>query len=113
VINEDASAYLSAYNTTGKAIAYIAAPNAPTLKNTTSGVQITWAKVTGAAKYRIFRKTGTGGWAKLADTTAVTYVDKTAKNGTKYSYTIRCITSDGTKFTSAYNTVGSTITCKR
>ena len=113
VINEDATAYLSAYNTTGKAITYIAAPAAPTLKNTSSGVQITWAKVNGAAKYRIFRKTGSGGWAKLADTTAVSYVDKTAVNGTKYSYTIRCLSSDGTKFTSAYNATGSTITCKK
>ena len=55
---------------------------------------------------------GTGSWSKLADTTALTYIDKTAKSGTRYIYTVRCINSTGKAYTSAYNTTGLAITCK-
>ena len=83
------------------------------LKNTKAGVSISWKKSAGAVKYRIFRKTGSGKWAKLADTAKTSIVDKTAKNGKTYSYTIRCISKDGKKYTSGYNAKGSTIKCKR
>ena len=112
-LSEDGKTTISSYNATGKAVTFIAAPAAPTLKNSKSGVVISWKKPAGAVKYRIFRKTGTGGWTKLADTTALTYTDTKAKNGTKYSYTIRCVSSDGKSFTSAYNTTGTAITCKK
>ena len=105
--------FLTGYNNAGWKYTFIATPALPTLKNTKSGVQITIAKVTGAAQYRIYRKTGSGSWAKLADTTSLTYVDKTAKNGTKYAYTIRCLSADGKSFTSSYNNTGRSITCKK
>lgn len=72
-------------------------------------MKIVWPKSAGAAKYRIFRKTGTGSWVKLADTAAVNYTDTKAANGTAYSYTIRCLNSSGS-FVSAYNTIGKSIT---
>ena len=106
-------AYLSPYNTAGWGYAFIAAPAVPTLKNSKNGVVISWKKPSGAVNFRIFRKTGSGGWAKVADTANLTYTDKTAKNGTKYTYTIRCLSKDAKSYTSAYNTKGSTITCKR
>ena len=112
-LSEDSKSFLSSYNSTGRTVTFIAAPAAPTLKNSSSGVVISWKKPAGAVKYRIFRKTGSGGWTKLYDTTALTYTDKTAKSGTKYTYTIRCISSDAKSFTSSYNTTGSTITCKK
>ena len=103
-LNSAATAFTSSFDATGKTITYIAAPTLSKVENVSSGVKVTWTKSAGAAKYRVFRKTGTGSWAKLADTTALTYTDKTVKSGTKYTYTVRCINSAGTAFTSAYNT---------
>ena len=110
-ISSDGKSFTSAYDTTGKSIVYykLATPGLPTVTNITGGVKITWSKVTGAVKYRVFRKTGSGGWAKIADTTALTYTDKGVKNGTTYTYTIRCISSDGKSYTSNYNATGTKI----
>ena|GEM_PF-1781659 len=108
-----AGQYASAYNTTGWKYTYIAPPALPTLKNTKNGVQITYKKPAGGTYFRIFRKTAGGRWGKIADTSNTTVVDKTAKKGVTYYYTIRCINKGGTKFFSAYNTAGRAITCKR
>ena len=108
-ISADGKKYTSAYDTTGKKITYVAAPVISSITNVNGGVKIVWPKTAGAAKYRIFRKTGSGSWAELADTTAVNYTDKKAANGTTYSYTIRCLNSAG-KYASAYNTTGKKIT---
>ena len=67
--------------------------------------------MSGATKYRIFRKKGNGSWVKLVDTKKTTYTDKTAKKGVTYRYTIRCLSSKG-KFISSYNN-GSAITRSR
>lgn len=112
-LNSAGNAFISSYNSTGWAYTFIAAPNAPKLTNTSSGIKVAWSKSSGAPKYRVFRKTGSSGWSNIGDTTALTFVDKSAKNGVKYTYTIRCINSAGTKYYSGYNTTGSTITCKR
>ena len=88
-------------------------PALPTLKNTKSGVKITFTRVAGAAKYRIFRKEGKGIWKSLTNTTSNAFTDKTAKNGRTYSYTIQCITADGKAYTSGFNKTGRTIKCKR
>lgn len=109
-ITKDGTGYTSAYDTAGKSVTYLAAPKVAKVENTASGVKITWGKVTGAAKYRIFRKTGSGGWSKLTDTIGTAYTDKKVKSGTKYTYTVRCITKDGKSYTSAYDTAGKVIT---
>ncbi len=104
---------VSGYYSKGWSKQFIATPAKPTLKNTKSGVSVSWKKVTGAQKYRVFRKTSSSGWAKVADTTSLSYVDKSAKTGTTYYYTIRCISKDAKSFTSGYDTTGSKITCKK
>ncbi len=105
--------FIGSYNAAGWKNTFIAVPPLPTLTNTSSGVKITIKKCAGAVKYRIFRKTASTKWVKLADTTSLTCIDKSAKNGIKYYYTVRCISSDGKKFTSAYNTSGKAIVCRR
>ena len=107
-LSSDGSFYTSGYDSAGKTVTYIAAP-ALSVSNVNGGVKISWGKVNGAAKYRVFRKTGSGGWGKVADTTALTYTDKSGKVGTKYIYTVRCITSDGKSYTSAYDSTGKAI----
>ena len=90
-------------------------PVLSSVSNVNSGVKVVWNKVAGAAKYRVFRKTYNTGtkkwssWSKISDTTAVNYTDKAVKNGTKYIYTARCISADGKKYTSSYDTTGKTI----
>ena len=86
----------------------------PTLKsvaNSKKGVTFTWNAVSGAKNYRVYRKTGSGSYSKLADTTGTSYVDTTAVSGTQYTYTVRCLNSAGTSTASSYNTTGLTIRC--
>ena len=109
-INSDGSKYTSAYDASGKSITFVAAPKITKAENVSSGVKVTWDKVEGAKKYRVFRKVSGGKWVKLADTAYTTYTDKSAVSGTKYTYTVRCLNADGTKYTSAYDTKGKTIT---
>lgn len=104
---------LSGFNTTGWKNTFIAPPALPKLTNTKNGIQLTLTQSKGAVRYRIFRKVGSGKWVKLADTKALKYLDKLTKNGIKYTYTVRCISADGKSFTSAYNTTGRAIICKR
>ena len=103
-------ATISDFNHSGWAITFIKAPAAPTLKNTKKGVQLTLKKVSGATKYRIYRKVGSGSWIKIADA-KTSYVDKTAKKGTTYTYTVRCLNKNG-KLISGFNN-GASIKCVR
>jgi len=84
---------------------YLASPSdikltAPIVKTSnvaSSGkVKLTWNEVTGAAKYRVYRATSANGTYTLMKTTETTsYVNTSAKAGTKYYYKVRAITSGG------------------
>ena len=63
----------------------------------------------GAEKYRVYVKNGKS-WKKLADTTATTFNDKNVSAKKTYTYTVRCINSSATKFTSGYDSKGVTVT---
>lgn len=84
----------------------------PTLKSVTSaksGITFKWNKVTGATGYYVYRKTGNGSWVKLATVTGnskITYLDKTAKKGVTYKYTVKAYYGTSTSY---YNTKGLTI----
>ncbi len=84
----------SGYKTSGWTIKRLAAPELKSITNATNGVTVKWGKVTGASKYYVYRKTGTTSWEKLATTTNLSYVDKTAKEGKIYTYTVRAAYSD-------------------
>ncbi len=69
-------------------------PKLSSAVNTTSGVKVTWGKVTGATGYRVYRKTAGGSWSKIADVSSgstVTYTDTKAASGTTYFYTVRAL----------------------
>ncbi len=83
----------------------LATPSLTSIANVSTGIQVKWNKVNGAVKYQVFRRQGKRAYTKLAVTTSTNYIDKTAKVGTLYRYTVRCITSTGT-FVSGYNTAG-------
>ena len=70
-------------------------PNITSLKNTASGVSMTYRKVKGVGAYRIFRRAGKGKWVKLADVKTNSYLDRTAKKGVTYQYELRGMTTNG------------------
>lgn len=100
---------LSGYDEEGKSFTALAAPKISSVSPTAEGVQIKWGSVAKAEKYRVYRKTS-GGWDALTTTTSTSFVDKTAKSGYKYHYTVRCVNAGGNVYTSGYNTAGKSIT---
>ena len=83
-------------------VTYLAAP-AVKLSNASAGVTVSWAKVTGAVKYRVYKKQDDGTWKKLSDVTTTSYTDKNCTSGNSYTYTVQCISKDGKKLTSGRN----------
>ncbi len=56
---------------------------------------MSWQKVEGASKYRVFRKTGNAGFTKLLDTAKTSLTDTAVTSGTSYTYTVCCLFADG------------------
>ena len=77
----------------GVAIKHLAQP-AVTLANSAGKVKISWGKVAGASKYYIYRKAGSEkSWTRIAaaDSTVLSYADKTVTSGTTYKYTVKAL----------------------
>lgn len=109
-ISADCRTYTSGYDTVGKSISFVAAPKLSSVSATSTGIQISWGKVSGAEKYRVFRKTPNGNWTTIGNTAYTNFTDIQAKKGTTYTYTVRCINNSGNSYTSAYDTVGKSAT---
>jgi fibronectin type 3 domain-containing protein len=65
--------------------------------NVDGSIKFTWKKAAGADGYKIYRKTAKSGWTLLQDIkdpSATTYIDKSAKKGTTYTYTSRAYNSN-------------------
>ena len=107
-ISADAKRFTSGYNGKGKSIKYVAAPEISKVESVNGGVKISWNKSNGAEKYRIYYK-GSKGWTRMVDTTSTSYIDKDVSSGKNYTYTVRCINSSATKFTSGYDSKGKSV----
>jgi len=76
-------------------VEYIKTPQSVKAKKTTKGIRVTWKKVSQADYYSVFRSVYKDGeWSALKELGAVSedatsYVDKTAKKGVKYKYTVK------------------------
>lgn len=89
--------YISEYDT--HTVTYIKTPTV-SIKNITSGVRVSWKKVSGATSYEVYRKAGSAkSWKKIKTTKSTAYTDKSVKSGTTYKYCIRAI---GSSAKSAY-----------
>ncbi len=78
-----------------------------------SGVTLSWQEpmdFDDTYQYEVLRKTGSGSFMPIGRTTDLSYVDRTAQYGTTYTYTIRCLSADGTHVTSYHDQTGRTIT---
>ena len=86
------------------------APVLSTMGNTTSGIKLSWGKVSGANSYYVYRKTADTKWAKIKTITSgsrVSYTDTTVKAGVNYIYTVR---AHNKNVTSSYDAVGKNYT---
>ena len=108
-INSSANKFTSGYNGKGKSIKYVAAPKISKAEATYNSVKISWGKVNGAEKYRVYYKSRKG-WTRMVDTTSTSYIDKDVSSGKTYTYTVRCINSSANRFTSGYDAKGVTVT---
>ena len=107
-INSSATKFTSGYDSKGKSVKYISAPKITKAESVNGGVKISWNKSNGAEKYRVYYK-GSKGWTRLADTTSTAYTDSKVSSGKTYTYTVRCINSSATKFTSGYDSKGKSV----
>ena len=100
------------YDKTG--VSATAAPANVTMgsaKVVSGGIQVTWQRAEDAAKYRVYRKDAANtGWKAIATVSDTSYVDKTAKIGTRYTYTVRGIASDGKTLSPGYDKTGVSAT---
>lgn len=115
VYNGNYYAYsVRAYNEQGNYSAYdssktysVKCVNTPVLKsikNVTSGVQITWSAVMSGCVYRVYRRgAGSSSWLYLGNTTGTTFVDGKATSGAYWRYTVRAVSSG---FYSGFDTSG-------
>ena len=100
---------MSSYVTNGIATKYLSVPKLTKVVSKSKGVSVTYGKVAGATDYVVYRKTGNGKWTKIETVTEknkTTYLDKTAKKGVTYTYTVRAVNG---KYISSYNSKGITI----
>ena len=87
----------------------LATPVLRSVTNMADGVRITWGKVEGAVTYRVYKKSDSGKWTKLCDTTELRAVDTAAVSGTNCTYTVRCLKVGTTAKTSDYDRKGISI----
>lgn len=90
--------YVVAKNSNGQSVSgnnvksclYMKAPKISSVKAQSNGNKIDWQGVGGATGYRIYRKSPGGGFKALetVQSDVTSYVDKTAKKGAAYYYTV-------------------------
>lgn len=94
---------VSSFNYAGKSIKFITAPTI-SISNSTSGVYLSWNRISGASSYYIYRKAGNAkSWTKIDTVTGNSYLDTNVKAGVTYTYTIKAY---GSKTLSGYNSYG-------
>lgn len=95
---------VSSYYKTGVSETRLSVPVLKKPINVKKGVKVTWKKVAGAFKYRVYRKTAGGSWKKVKDTKKTVWINKGGlKKKKTYYYTVRAIKGADM---SAYNAKG-------
>ena len=110
-INDDSSVIQSDFNHDGLSKVYyeLEAPRLENVEIVDGGIRISWEKVNGANQYRVFRKNDKNTWEKVADVTGTVCIDGDIKEGETYTYTVRCINSDGNVYLSDYYKKGKKV----
>ena len=95
--------YHSKFDTTGLYLKRLANPTLTSAVSSKSGITVKWGAVKGTTGYYVYRKTANSTWVRVAavgGTNNTTFLDKTAKKGTTYTYTVKAVYG---ATTSAYN----------
>ena len=104
-INSNASTFMTSYKASGASVKFLATPKVNRRDYTSNGAKVSWSKVTGASKYRLYQWNNNK-WNKIGDTSN-NYLNLTNfASGANYRYTVRAISSSANQFTSGYNTNG-------
>lgn len=97
--------YFVSPDSPSKTVTFYTAPKISSMVNVVKGTKLTWTKISGAAKYRVFYKNdfkdSPTGWKTLATVSGTTYTDTAVKNAIYKKYTVRAIDSKG-KFIGGY-----------
>lgn len=88
----------------GQIVSQVATPSITNFTNYANSTKITWDKIEGAFKYRIFIKNGDS-WKTVGESYTNSFTHKNLTPGTTFTYTIRCVDSNG-KFVSSFNSKG-------
>lgn len=101
-----AGKYISAFDSAGyKFTLNLATPEIKSVATQgLNSAKITWNKVSGAAKYRVFYKNGSS-WKKIGDTANTYFTVNKMDPKTTYIFTVRCISSKGS-YESLFNKAG-------
>lgn len=86
--------YHSKFDTTGLYLRRLANPTLNSTVSSKSGITVKWGKVAGSSGYYVYRKTANSTWTRIAVVKGVnglSYLDKTAKKGVTYTYTVRAV----------------------
>ncbi|MCC8182130.1 MAG: hypothetical protein LIO45_04010 [Clostridiales bacterium] len=96
------------YDTAGVSGVWLSTPTLSSASSTSTGVKVQWEAVSGAAGYRVYRKTAGGHWKTLATVTGTSYTDTSlTAYDTNYYYTVRAYTTlNGTTWLSGYDSSG-------
>ena len=112
-INADGT-LASKYDTKGRsAKRMLADPQLISARNDGDGsIVIRWEAVSGAEKYRIYRRASAkASWKRIGDTEDTSFTDSAEITpGKKYYYTVRCVSLDGKIRQSGYHTTGIVVT---
>lgn len=68
---------------------------------------VSWEPVSGADSYRVYRKSGSSGWARIAELSGTDYNDTGLTCGMQYTYTVRALWGETL---SSYDTAGISVT---
>ena len=95
------SSYSSVRNADGITIKRLVRPGLVSAKSSSKGITFKWKEVKGASGYYVYRKTGSGSYQKIATVkggTALSYLDKSAKKGVTYTYTVKAYSGNSTSY---------------
>lgn len=84
--------YTSAYIQDGKKIRFLAPPKINSATSTKSGIKLSIGTVSGSKGYYVYRRESGRAWVKIATITSLkkpVFIDKSAKKGKTYIYTIK------------------------
>ncbi len=107
-VNAGVTAYTSMFDTRGATVTYVAAPVIQKISSGKGTVTLSWNECAGAGGYRVYYKIGNGSWKNAGKTKKTSFTLNGLAKG-KYTFTVRCMNSTATAYTSGYDPQGKSV----